>query len=61
MVAPGHGAVLTERVAPGRIAPGPRGPRRRVDEPYVAATVAREHAATARALEIAELMAKNTH
>ncbi len=76
MVALGHGAVLTgredaagvaarllalaKRVDPRRIATSPRGPKRKVDKPYVAATVAREHVATARVLEKAKLMAKIT-
>ncbi len=76
MVALGHGAVLTgreeaagvaaalaglaERVDVGRIATSPRGPKRKVVKPYVAATVAREHVATARVLEKAKLMAKKT-
>lgn len=76
MVALGHAPVLTgredaegvaarllalaERVDPKRIATSPRGPKRKVDKPYVAATVAREHGATARVLEKAKLMAKKT-
>ncbi|MEH3116489.1 MAG: IS4 family transposase [Methylorubrum populi] len=76
MVALGHGSVLTgqedaasvaarllalaERVDPGRIATSPRGPKRKVDKPYVAAATARKHVATARVLEKAKLMAKKT-
>ncbi|MET7246822.1 hypothetical protein ABZT49_26050, partial [Methylobacterium sp. EM32] len=51
---------LAERVDVGRIATSPRGPKRKVVKPYVAATVAREHVATARVLEKAKLMAKKT-
>ena len=51
---------LAERVDVGQIATSPRGPKRKVDKPYVAATVAREHVATARVFEKAKLMAKIT-
>ncbi len=51
---------LAERVDVGRIATSPRGPKRKVDKPYVAATVAREHVSTARVLQKAKLMAKKT-
>jgi len=76
MVALGHGPVLTgredaagvaarllalaERVDVGRIATSPRGPKRKVDKPYVAAALAREHVATARVIEKDKLMAKKT-
>lgn len=70
MVALGHTPVLTgredaarllalaERVDPIRIVTSPHGPKRKVDKPYVAATAAREHVATARVLKKAKLMAK---